>query len=183
MAADSHADLLCVGCEMIGTNHRADEWRSLISDARKVYRGPISYNCDKYQEDQISWWDACDVISSSGYYPIEDIKQNFERIQKVTQQFDRPFMFMECGCPARSGSEYRPYDWSFNGEPDPEAQDRWYRAFTEALARHPFVRGTGWWDWPASRLYPEKAGKTNNGYCTYGKPANETLRKFAETCR
>ena len=168
---------------MIGTNHREAEWRQLLAEVRKHYSGPVTYNCDKYQEDPITWWDAVDVISSSGYYPIDRLDDNLDRIEKVAAKYGKPFMFMECGCPARRGSEYRPNDWTFGGETDPEAQDRWYRAFTEALARHPFVRGTGWWDWPGSRLYPEEAGKNHNGYCTWGKPANETLRKFAESCR
>ena len=44
----------------------------------------------------------------------------------------------------------------------------------------PFVRGTGWWDWSATRLYPEFAGTDNNGYCTWGKPANKVLAEFSK---
>ena len=183
MARENNADMFCAGCEMVGTNHREAEWRQLLAEVRKHYSGPVTYNCDKYQEDPITWWDAVDVISSSGYYPIDRLDDNMERIRKVAEKFGKPFMFMECGCPARNGSEYRPNDWAFGGETDPEAQNKWYRAFTEALRRHPFVRGTGWWDWPGSRLYPEEAGKNHNGYCTWGKPANETLRAFSKVCR
>ena len=60
------------------------------------------------------------------------------------------------------------------------AQQQWYEAFTACIERHPFVRGTGWWDWPASRLYPAETAPDNGGYCTYGKPANEVLTRFAE---
>ena len=88
-------------------------------------------------------------------------------------------MFMECGCPSRNGSERAPYDWSLDGGTDASAQDGWYRAFTDGLLRHPFVRGTGWWDWPATRLYAAAYGPDNRGYCTYGKPASETLLRFA----
>ena len=180
MARDNAADMLCVGCEMIGTDHRADEWRKLIAEARKLYSGPITYNCDKHQEDVVTWWDACDAISSSGYYPLDEIEENLSRIEKVTKRFDRPFLFMECGCPSREGSPARPYDWKFGGEVSGQAQADWYAAFTDALLRHPFVRGTGWWDWPASRLYPAETAPDNGGYCTYGKPANEVLTRFAE---
>lgn len=51
----------------------------------------------------------------------------------------------------------------------------WRRLIDEA-----FVRGTGWWDWPATRLYPEFAGEDQNGYCTWGKPANRLLRQFSQ---
>ena len=92
-------------------------------------------------------------------------------------------MFMECGCPARTGSEYRPNDWNYGGETSPETQAKWYGAFLDALERHPFVRGTGWWDWPATRLYPEFAGEDNNGYCTWGKPANRLLLERRDALR
>ena len=88
-------------------------------------------------------------------------------------------MFMECGCPSRFGSENRPNDWKFGKGTSPETQERWYKAFLDTLRRYPFVRGTGWWDWPATRLYPEYAGADNDGYCTWGKPANKLIRGFA----
>ncbi len=180
MAEDSRADMYCIGCEMVGTDGREAEWRSLIGEIRSIYHGPLTYNCDKYQEDRVKWWDALDLISSSGYYPLGDMDRQFERIRQVAEREGKPFMFMECGCPSRGESEYRPNDWRFGKGLSLEAQERWYKAFTEALERYPFIRGTGWWDWSATRLYPEYAGADNNGYCTWGKPANEILRKFSE---
>ena len=35
----------------------------LIAEVRTVYDGPVGYNCDKYGEDHITWWDAVDVIA------------------------------------------------------------------------------------------------------------------------
>ena len=178
LARENGADMLCVGCEMVGTDSRDAEWRALIREARKRYDGPISYNCDKYQEDRVTWWDAVDVISSSGYYPIDALDENFERIRRAAERAGRPFMFMECGCPSRLGSEARPNDWRFGGNTDQETQRRWYQAFIGAVLRHPFIRGVGWWDWPATRLYPELAGTDNDGYCTWGKPANGLISKL-----
>ena len=181
MAEDNHADLFCVGCEMVGTDHRDQEWRSLISDVRGIYHGPLTYNCDKYQEDRLTWWDAVGVISSSGYYPVDDLDRNFNRIKAVAVREKKPFIFMECGCPSRQNSHYRPNDWRFGGVTDIQAQLQWYEAFTDCITRYPFIRGTGWWDWPATRLYSQESGTGNSGYCTYGKPANETLLRFSET--
>lgn len=180
MAEANRADMLCVGCEMVGTDHREREWRGLIDLVRQRYHGPITYNCDKYQEDRIAWWDAVDVISSSGYYPVDALDENLERIQGVSQRAGRPFMFMECGCPSRMQSQYRPNDWRFGGETSQDAQAQWYEAFTDALRRHPFVRGTGWWDWPATGLYPAETGPDDDGYCTYGKRANGILERFSK---
>ena len=183
MAEENRADLFCIGCEMVGTDHRETEWRALIREVRKVYRGPITYNCDKYQEDHISWWDAVDIISSSGYYPINDLPGQFSRIRRAAEKAGKPFVFMECGCPSRGGSEHRPNDWRFGTGTSTEAQRAWYRAFIDEIRKNPFVRGTGWWDWPAGRLYPEYAGEDDNGYCTFGKPANQLIKAFADEIR
>ncbi len=183
MARECKADLLCVGCETVGADHREKEWRALIQKARARYPGPLTYNCDKYQEDRIAWWDAVDVMSSSGYYPIGKIEENLLRIEKAARRAEKPFLFMECGCPARQGSQHRPNDWSFGGKTDPSAQNAWYQAFTDALLRHPLIRGAGWWDWPATRLYAAPYGPDHAGYCTYGKPANETLRRFSQSLK
>lgn len=183
MAEANRAELFCIGCETVGADHRADEWRAVVRAVRERYHGPITYNCDKYQEDRLTWWDAVDVISSSGYYPIDALDENLARIREVARRANRPFMFMECGCPSREESQYRPNDWTFGGAVSPRAQADWYRAFTEALERHDFVRGTGWWDWPATRLYPAETAGDNDDYCTYGKPANDVLRGFSGRVR
>ena len=83
MAEANHAEMFCIGCEMVGTDHREQEWRGLIGEVRKIYSGPLTYNCDKYQEDRVAWWDALDLISSSGYYPADDLDRQFARIQAV----------------------------------------------------------------------------------------------------
>ena len=91
MAEENHADLFCIGCEMVGTDHRETEWRSLIREVRKIYHGPITYNCDKYQEDHITWWDAVDIISSSGYYPIGVIGWRTANGNGSGSSYARPF--------------------------------------------------------------------------------------------
>jgi len=183
IAEKAEADLFCVGCEMVGTDHREAEWRELIGEVRERYHGPITYNCDKYQEDHVRWWDAVDVISSSGYYPIDALEENFARIRNAVEAAGKPFLFMECGCPSREGSEFIPNDWRHGGGADPQAQARWYRAFTDCVLRNPWVRGTAFWDWSATRLYPKAMGKMDKGYCVYGKPAVDVLKEFSGRLR
>lgn len=178
-AQEVKADMFCLGCEMVGTDHRDREWRQLAAQVRQVFTGPLTYNCDKFQEHNVTWWDAVDVISSSGYYPIDQLEEHFQRIEQVAEKFGRPFIFMESGCPSRAGSEYVPNNWSFGGEQSNEAQEKWYRAYTEALLRHPKIRGCVWWDWSAVRLYPCEQGAANNGYCVYGKPAEKVLQAYS----
>lgn len=179
-AQEIQAEMFCVGCEMVGADHRAEEWRALIARVREVYTGTVTYNCDKFQENNVTWWDAVDVISSSGYYPIDRMEEHFCRVEKVAEKFDRPFFFMESGCPSRKGSEFVPNNWAFGGEQCLESQTQWYQVYTEAMLRHPKIRGSVWWDWSALHLYPPEKAATDSGYALYGKPAAKVLRVFSE---
>lgn len=93
IAQRAGCELFLAGCEMTMTEHRETEWRKLIAEVRTVYDGPVGYNCDKYGEDHITWWDAVDVIASSGYYPIDDWDNQLDRIEKVVKNFRSPFCF------------------------------------------------------------------------------------------
>ena len=54
MAEENRAEIYCIGCEMVGTDHREQEWRKLIAEVREIYHGKLTYNCDKYQEEHVS---------------------------------------------------------------------------------------------------------------------------------
>jgi hypothetical protein len=162
--------MLCVGCEMVRADAQEQHWRALIAAVREVYSGLVTYNCDKYQEDRVTWWDAVDVISSSGYYPSGAWEAQLDRIERVVTASGKPFFFMEAGCPSREGSAAIPNDWSLPGAPSGEEQLRYYREMLRAVRARPWVRGLMLWDWPA-RLYPEQDAAANDDYCPYGKPA------------
>ncbi|QEO10732.1 1,4-beta-xylanase [Protaetiibacter larvae] len=162
--------MLCIGCEMVRADGQEAHWRSLIAEVRAEYSGVVTYNCDKYQEDHVTWWDAVDVISSSGYYPVDGWEEQLDRVERVVEASGKPFFFMEAGCPSRLGSPELPNDWTLAGEPSGEEQLRYYRAMFGAVRARPWVRGLMLWDWPA-RLYPEQAAASNTDYCPYGKPA------------
>ena len=175
IAADEGVEMLCIGCEMVQSDRREAQWRSLIAEIRAVYDGLLTYNCDKYQEDRLTWWDAVDVMSSSGYYPIDDWEAQLDRIGGAVEAAGKPFFFMEAGCPSRTGSAARPNDWALPGSPSGAEQADWYRATFEACGRRPWVRGFMLWDWPA-RLYDEADAAANDDYCVFGKPAEAVVR-------
>ena len=153
------------------------EWRKLISDIKEVYHGPVSYNTDKYQEDNVTWWDCVDVISSSGYYPVNDWENQLDRIERVVKKFNKPFFFAECGCMSTKGSFLVPNDWCIRGEAAPDEQASWYKAMFEACKKRPFVRGFCIWDW-AAKQYPLSGAAANTGYEIYGKPALEVVHHY-----
>ena len=176
LAEAEGCEMLCIGCEMVRADAREAEWRELVAAVRTVYSGVVTYNCDKYQEDRLGWWDAVDVVTSSGYYPIDRWDAELDRIEKAVAATGKPFFFMEAGCPSREGSPDRPNDWSLPGAPSGDEQLRYYEAMFAACDARPWVRGFMLWDWPP-RLYAADAAADNDDYCPYGKPAGEFLRE------
>ncbi len=170
-------EMFIAGCEMVQTERRADEWRKLISDIRGVFSGLVSYNTDKYQEDNVTWWDAVDVISSSGYYPIDNWEEQLNRIEWVVKKFGKPFFFAECGCMSTAGSNMVPNDWSVRGETDLQGQADWYSEMFRACSERDWVSGFCVWDW-AWRQYPEAKADSNGGYDIYAKPAEKVVKSF-----
>ena len=174
--------MFCIGCEMVRADGQEAHWRALIDRVRSVYTGLVTYNCDKYQEDRIEWWDAVDVIGSSGYYPIGTFPRELDRIESVVRRFDKPFLFLEAGCPSRTGSPERPNDWALPGTPSGAAQLRYFEDMFAAAAGREWLRGFMLWDWPAE-LYALDEAENNDDYCVFGKPAGAFLTQHYTALR
>nr|WP_213282459.1 1,4-beta-xylanase [Cellulomonas hominis] len=174
IATEEGAEMFCVGCEMVRADAHEAEWRELVRQVRAVYPGLVTYNCDKYQEDRLTWWDAVDVIGASGYYPAGTWDQNLDRIERVVARERKPFVFLEAGCPAREGAAARPNDWTHPGGPSGEEQASYLAQMFRACSSRPWVAGFFLWDWPA-RLPDRGAAAVDGAYCVYGKPGAEVV--------
>lgn len=177
IAEATKCEMLIVGCEMVQTERREQEWRKLVADVRTAYHGPITYNTDKYQEGNVKWWDAVDVISSSGYYPIHDWENQLDRIEAIITPFNKPFFFAEAGCPSRTGSSSVPNDWGLEGTVNMKEQEEYYQVMFEKTNERSWVQGFGLWDWSAL-LYQEENAKMDDGYGVYGKPSEKVIKEY-----
>jgi len=176
LAEKVNAEMFIAGCEMVMSERREAEWRQVIADIKKVYSGPVCYNTDKYQEDNVQWWDAVDIIGASGYYPIDNWEEQLDRIEAVVKKFNRPFFFAEYGCMSVEGSSNIPNKWDLPGGINLQEQADWYAAAHEAINKRDWIIGTCVWDW-AAVLYKKEQAAENRGYDTYGKPAELEIRK------
>lgn len=70
LAKECGCEMLCLGCEMCGTEHKEKHWRKLISRVREVYDGKLMYNTNHDHEMVANWYDAIDIIGTSAYYPV-----------------------------------------------------------------------------------------------------------------
>ncbi len=177
IAQDMKCEMLIVGCEMVQTQRKSKEWRELIKKVRQVYNGLISYNTDKYQEETVDWWDAVDVISSSGYYPIDAFDHELKRIYEVIKPYNKPFFFAEAGCMSSTGSSFVPNNWELSGTVNLEEQKAYYEEMFKCCSQYEWVRGFGIWDW-STHLYAEDMACQDDKYGIYGKPACKVVKDF-----
>ena len=147
----------------------------LIAEVRTIYDGPVGYNCDKYGEDHITWWDAVDVIASSGYYPIDDWENQLDRIEEVVKKYQKPFIFSEAGCMNIHGSALVPNNWELQGKEDDAEQADWYLAMFSACEKRDWVKGFGIWDWPGSM-------ERKNPYAVCDRPAEAVIAEEYSRC-
>lgn len=177
IAQKTGCEMFIAGCEMVQSERREEEWRCLLSDIRKEYGGLLSYNTDKYQEHNVKWWDAVDVISSSGYYPVNDWENQLDRIEKTVRKYNRPFFFAECGCMSTEHAGLTPNAWELKGNVSLQEQAAWYQEMFWAAAKRDWVGGFALWDW-GIRQYPAAAAVKHGGYDIYAKPAEKIVAEF-----
>lgn len=172
MAEKLGCEMFIAGCEMVMAQRREAEWRALMAQLRADFHGLLSYNTDKYQEENVAWWDAVDVISSSGYYPLEDWENQLNRIEAGVKKHNKPFFFAEAGCMSIAGSAKVPNDWMLQGEPDEDEQAVWYEAMFAACQNRPWIQGFGLWDWPL-----RSDGTKDGGYSLHNKKAEQVVAR------
>jgi hypothetical protein len=177
LAQETGCVMFIMGCEMVMAERREAQWRTLTAKVKEVYHGPVSYNTDKYQEENVPFWDCVDVISSSGYYPCGSWGAQLNRIEKVVRRFNKPFFFAETGCMSAAGSSYEPNNWRCAGGADVGEQARWYEEMFEQTAQRSWVQGYALWDWP-STLYRAEDAQADSGYAIYAKPACAVVHRY-----
>lgn len=182
IAEEMGCEMHIAGCEMVMSEHREKEWRQTIATIRSEFKGLVSYNTDKYQEHNVQWWDCVDVISSSGYYPIDDWGNQLDRIEKVVSRFQKPFFFAEAGCMSVTGSYKVPNDWSVRGNVDLKGQADWYRTMFAACEQKSWVKGFALWSW-TDRLYPAEEAACHGDYEIFAKPAQQVVRSYYKKFR
>ena len=180
IAEKTGCEMFIAGCEMVMAERRERNWRELIAELRKVYSGLLSYNTDKYQEDNVTWWDCLDAISTSGYYPLKDWNQELDRIEKIVKRYNKPFFFAECGCKSTNGASRVPNDWHINDGVNVKEQADWYEAMFRACQSQDWVRGFFLWEW-AGKQYSLKKAEQNSCYDVFGKPAEKVVKLYFES--
>lgn len=188
IAEETGCEMFCVGCEMLGTEHKEDYWRKAVEEVRKIYHGPITYNTNHGKEFGVKWWDAVDYIGTSAYYGVGKIpgdslenmtavwneqKKNLAELSRLNN--GKQVIFMEIGCRSAKGCAMIPYDFSHTEFPyDEDEQANFYESCMQSVWNEPWFAGFFWWDW-YTRI-PERTPEM--GFSIVDKKAERVIKEW-----
>ena len=190
MLAQMHRfESLCIGVEFVKLTQKYEQhWRDLIADIRKVYSGQLTYAANWGQEfENIKFWDALDAIGLNSYYPLSEkkeydraemeksMRQIFEKIRKVKQEFNRPVYFTEVGFASRPASWQDPHVDGRNQAVDLQAQKQCYEILLPHVVADGIVDGIFIWKWPT---HLGVGGVNHSSFTPNGKPAEQVIRSY-----
>lgn len=191
LAEETGCEMLCIGCEMCGTERKEKHWRKLIADIRKVYSGKLVYNTNHGHEDDVKWFDAVDYVGTSAYFPVakeggatsEMMKQAWlpvhDEMYKIHQKFNKPIVFMEIGCRSAHGCATMPWDFSHKDLPhDEDEQAAFYDSCLSVFAHEPWFGGVFWWDWSTYIYDTKEEAQQENGFNIHMKKAEDVLKEW-----
>ncbi len=191
LAEETGCEMLCIGCEMCGTERKEKHWRKLIGEIREIYSGKLIYNTNHGHEDDVKWFDAVDYIGTSAYFPVasaggaslEEMKANWERVSKelypVYEKWQKKFVFIEIGCRSAKGCATMPWDFQHKEFPhDEEEQANFYESCLATFADKEWFGGIFWWDWSTYIYDTVEEAAQENGFNIHLKKAEDVLKKW-----
>lgn len=195
LAQELGCEMLCIGCEMCGTEAKETHWRKLISEIRAIYSGKLIYNTNHGHEDAVKWFDAVDYLGTSAYFPVAkfrtedtpyevlvaEMKANWEHIAQGMQAFSakwgKKVVFIEIGCRSARGCASMPWDFSHRDLPaDQEEQAAFYDSCLSVFGEKDWFGGMFWWDWSTFIYDTEEEATENVGFNIHLKKAEKVLK-------
>ncbi|MCL2637049.1 MAG: glycosyl hydrolase family 53 [Oscillospiraceae bacterium] len=190
LAEELGVEMLCIGCEMAGTEHKSEYWRKLIKTLRKHYSGKLVYNANHGDEENIEWFDDLDYIGTSAYYQVgkkgaekEKMTAEWKKVRthlnKLSKKFGKKYIFIEIGCRSAKGCAAIPWDFSHMEYPySEEEQADFYESCLDVFAEEPNFAGVFWWDWSTFIYDDVKTAKKDLGFNIHLKKAEKVIKKF-----
>ena len=188
LAERSGAEAFAVGTELGGTTKHEREWRSIIAEVRKHYKGPLVY-CANWAEDlhHTEFWDALDWIGVQAYYPLSkrraptsgELVQGWNGpladLDQLARIWAKPVVLTEVGYHSLDTAASRPWEWDLQGNLSMDTQACCYEALFRALPDHPAVNGVFIWKWHPD--YARAGGPGDTEYSPQRKPAEQVLAR------
>ena len=171
------ADIFCVGTEFSKLSTHDAEWRRIIADVRKIYKGPLTYAAVQGPEfETLRFWDALDYIGLNNYYPLPDdlsATAIVAKVEAVHRRFRKPVIFPEAGFSSLEAPHRAPWDETPR-KLSVEDQARCYEAVFRAFWGKPWFKGVYWWKVGTNGF----GGPQDGSHTPWRKPAMEVVRRW-----
>ena len=129
LAAATHCEQFCVGCELDSSIPDEAAWRQVISDVRAVYGGKLTYAADLWSDSPTNphnpqFWDALDYIGVDMYPTLSNrtdpsvaqLVAGWQPVYAVLaalhERWGKPVIFTEIGIRSIRGAARAPWDWA-----------------------------------------------------------------------
>jgi hypothetical protein len=187
--------LLFLGSEMNHLQPYADDWRMMAATVRGTFRGLITYQPNWDQLDNVSFWDALDLVTVSAYFPltptprpsVAELKQAWNssampgwqgedwvaKLQNLAGTTGKRVLIGEVGYRSSTTAAQYPWDEWDQATPDQATQANAYQALLETFSAKPWWAGVIWWQW---RGGDQDAGSTDMS--PKAKQAEQLLTKW-----
>ena len=189
LAEETGCEMLCIGCEMCGTERKEEHWRKLIAEIRQIYSGKLIYNTNHGHEDDVKWFDAVDYVGTSAYFPVADqggatsemMQVRWaairDEMKKVHEKFGKKIVFIEIGCRSAHGCATMPWDFNHKDFPhDEDEQAAFYDSCLSVFAKEPWFAGVFWWDWSTFIYDTKEEAEADNGFNIHLKKTEDILK-------
>jgi hypothetical protein len=177
VAAKAQADVFCVGTELSKLSTHEGEWRRIIRDVRKIYKGPLTYAAVQGPEfERLRFWDALDYIGLNNYYPLPDdlsAASIVAKVETVQRKYRKPVIFPEAGFASLEAPHRAPWDETHR-KLSMEDQARCYEAIFNAFWSKPWFKGIYWWKVGTNGF----GGPEDGSHTPWRKPAMEVVRRW-----
>jgi len=193
LAEELKCEMLCIGCEMLGTEHKSRHWRKLITKLRECYSGKLVYNTNHGKEDDHAWFGELDYIGTSAYYDVgknsadkASMTAEWEkvraRLNKLADKRNKKYIFMEIGCRSAKGCSAMPWDFAHREFPwNEDEQADFYESCLDVFGKEERFAGVFWWDWSTFIYDTVEQARKNIGFNIHLKKAEKVLKKkYAE---
>jgi hypothetical protein len=168
--------LFFIGSEFNRIQDQANRWRAIASRARQSFSGPIAYEVNWDVWNQVTFWDAVDVVGVSAYFPLSESMHPSVRelmigwrsstaskfkaqtwladLRQLARDTGRPILFGELGYPAYTHTAREPFEpHPKNETPYDEGQAAAFQAALATFEPESWWVGAMWWEWIDTSSY------------------------------
>ena len=191
LATKYNVELLCIGTELSNTTTERwkAKWLEIISDIRKVYKGPLTYAANWDEYETVPFWNYVDFIGIDAYFPLtkvnnppkEELVKAWENQADILEKWlkdnrlDKPIIFTEVGYDTVEGSNRQPWrvlPTLTTYKESQEEQSNCLESLLTVLSKRSWFKGFYWWNYfPRPDIGPL-------GYTLRGKAGEKVLSEW-----